>query len=497
MNKFWIVLGVAVAFHGQSYAQDFNDFEDMSFEEFRQAIHKDFESFRQKCNEEYAEFLKDPWKAFKEERPVPKPKEEPMPPVVCPEDDQMPAPRPVPLPYDEIIPVPKPVPQPQPVGPIEEEPIPNVVPEMKLSFFGTGIQVRFDRSKAFRLNGTNETAIGCMWKDLSDNPAYSTLLSDCLQLREELHLSDWPYLEMLHAIAENIYGKDCNEATLLMAYLYCQSGYKMRLARDEAGALYMCYASRHHIYDISYYVIDGNTYFIYGTLPKGQVYISQVAFPREQSLSLLLPELPTLAMAATEVRSRQSSRYPDMKITFSSNKNLMDFYSTYPTSMIGDNVVSRWAMYANTPMDVNMREQIYPDLRNAISGCSQLEAVNKLLNFVQTGFEYEYDDKVWGDDRAFFAEESLYYPYCDCEDRSILFTKLVRDLLGLRCILVFYPGHLASAVEFTQEEVNGDYIQLGNRKFTIADGTYINAPVGKTMPDMDNRSAKVILLEAY
>ena len=124
-----------------------------------------------------------------------------------------------------------------------------------------------------------------------------------------------------------------------------------------------------------------------------------------------------------------------------------------------------------------------------------MTAVNKILNYVQTGFTYEYDDKVWGHDRAFFAEESLYYPYCDCEDRSILFTRLVRDLLGLKCILIYYPGHLASAVEFTKDNVVGDYISLNNRKFIIADPTYIGAPVGETMPKMDNKTAKVILLE--
>ena len=101
---------------------------------------------------------------------------------------------------------------------------------------------------------------------------------------------------------------------------------------------------------------------------------------------------------------------------------------------------------------------------------------------------------MWGDDRAFFAEESLFYPYCDCEDRSILFTRLVRDLLGLKCILVYYPGHLASAVCFNQH-VAGDYIELGGKRFVIADATYVNAPVGATMPKMDNSTAKVIMLE--
>ena len=124
---------------------------------------------------------------------------------------------------------------------------------------------------------------------------------------------------------------------------------------------------------------------------------------------------------------------------------------------------------------------------------TQLEAVERLLNWVQTAFVYEYDNVVWGDDRAFFPDETLYYPYCDCEDRSILFTRLVRDLLGLKCILIYYPGHLASAVCFT-DHVSGDYILVNGDKYIVCDPTYIGASVGYTMPDMDNASAKVIVL---
>ena len=116
-----------------------------------------------------------------------------------------------------------------------------------------------------------------------------------------------------------------------------------------------------------------------------------------------------------------------------------------------------------------------------------------LLNFVQTAFVYEYDDKVWGTDRSFFADESLYYPYCDCEDRSVLFSRLVRDLLGLDVVLIYYPGHLATAVKFSSE-VSGDYITYDGARYTICDPTYINAPVGMTMPDMDNASAFIVVL---
>ena len=113
---------------------------------------------------------------------------------------------------------------------------------------------------------------------------------------------------------------------------------------------------------------------------------------------------------------------------------------------------------------------------------------------MQTAFEYEYDDKVWGGDRAFFPAESLYYPYCDCEDRAILFSRIVRDLLHLDVVLLYYPGHLASTVCFNQD-VRGDYLVLNGRKFVVCDPTHIGASIGTTMPGMDNKTAKVIRLQ--
>jgi hypothetical protein len=132
-------------------------------------------------------------------------------------------------------------------------------------------------------------------------------------------------------------------------------------------------------------------------------------------------------------------------------------------------------------------------LRIAVEGLSEKDAVNKLLQFVQTAFVYEYDDKVWGADRAFFAEETLYYPYADCEDRAVLFSRLVRDIVGLDVVLLYYPGHLAAAVEFN-EEVLGDYLLYDKRKYIVCDPTYIGAPVGRTMPNMNIQEAQIIIL---
>ena len=93
---------------------------------------------------------------------------------------------------------------------------------------------------------------------------------------------------------------------------------------------------------------------------------------------------------------------------------------------------------------------MYPKLTQQIKGKSQKDAANILIDFVQTAFEYQTDDVQFGYERPLFADETFFYPYSDCEDRSILFAHLVKDLLGLDVVLLYYPGHLATAVKCKQ-----------------------------------------------
>lgn len=462
-----------------------------SFEAFRNGIHKDFRDFRTKVNNDYANFLRQIWREFDKEAPVPRPKENDDPPVIVPDDEIVPAPAPVPRPFDDVIPAPIPSPQPEPIIPIKEDVSPMPASQHRFRFFGTAAMVHADRATAVHLQGLDEDAIADAWTKWSDG-IHDRIIKDCLDLRTKHGLCDWAYLMMIKEMATTLYDAWCNDAVLLTAYVYCQSGYRIRLAVSDTS-LYMLFASEHLIYDIPSFSQSGTRYYPLGDAPS-RLRISEVAFPEERSLSLLIPNEQRLDLSPTASRERLTGKYPELQLSYTSNQNLLDFFSTYPTSSIAGNVCTRWAMYANTPMSASIRQQLYPKLEAAISGKTELEAVNLLLGWIQTAFEYEYDDKVWGGDRAFFAEETLNYPYCDCEDRSILFTRLVRDLLGLRCILVYYPGHLATAVCF-RESVKGDYILLNGQRFIISDPTYIGAPVGMTMPSMDNKEAKVILLE--
>lgn len=489
MKRAMVLCGLILVAVLRMDAQENKTFREQ-YEEFRRQATGEYESFRQKCNEEYAEFMRKAWKEFEMGPAIPKPKEKPVPPVVLPIEDREQPIESHPIPFDGVMPVPVVVPQPQPIEPVTPQPI-QVEKPCRVEFFGTELGVSLTEDELFRLSACHDDAISDMWKVLADG-RFEGVLGECLDIRQERHLCDWAYLLMLQQIADSFLGEGSNEAVLLTAFLYCQSGYKVRIARQD-GRLCLLYATDNRIYDTPSWTVDGESFYPLGDM-RGRVFICAAPFPQETSLSLAIPDMPVLQGAFSNERELVSERFPEMKVTAITNRNLLDFYDTYPTSMINEDFGTRWAFYANVPASDEVREVLYPQLRELIAGKSQWEAGNLLLNWVQTAFVYEYDDKVWGEDRAFFPDETLYYPYCDCEDRSILFSRLVRDLMGLEVILLYYPGHLATAVCFT-EDVAGDYLLVNGKRYVVCDPTFINANVGRTMTDMDNATAHVILLE--
>lgn len=467
-------------------AQDNNLIE--RYNEFKKQANKDYSDFREKANKEYIQFIKEAWENYRSKPAVPKPKEEPpVPPQ--PYDEKKDTIEDKKIDIDDVItPPPPPEPQPIPIAPIKEQPRPVVRP-FTFSFYGTDANVQLSEEHVFKLADCSEASIAKAWDFCSGN-RFDNLIRDCLALRIKHNLCDWGYLNMIQSMSQSLLGNNTNESTLLTAFVYCQSGYKIRLAKGNR--LYLLVACPHIIYDRPYFEIDGTIYYPINC-SENSLQISKASFPEEKPMSLWINKDVSLAFGNGGTRTLKSERFPELELTFNSNINLIEFYNNYPTSEIDNNFMTRWAIYATTPLNNDLTNCIYPQIKKSIEGLTEQQAAERLLNFVQTAFQYEYDDKVWGCDRAFFAEESLYYPYCDCEDRSILFSRLVRDLLGLDVILVYYPGHLATAVHFNNS-VQGDYIMYNNKKYIVCDPTYIGAPVGNTMPGMNNNEAKVILL---
>ena len=461
-----------------------------AYAEFKESMFNEYNGFREKANRLYAEELKNSYGKYKALSAIPEPDDDLLPIMIDEEKlNEMNEDRVITI--DEMLLWEKPLPQPLPISPIDEVPYPYGEENVPFEFYGTEASVRFNVSQGFSLETCDANCISAAWDRLS-SCVYNNTLADCIAIRDTLQLCDWAYLNMLFAMAEAC-TRDKNSATMLAAYLYCQSGYQMRLGHDDNDELVLLYGSQHTIYDNSYFSFDGVMFYPFNAEGK-ELGVYDVSYPNETPMSLLLSKEQKLAVAMSEPRILASSRYPELIVSSCVNRNMIDFYASYPSSCINGNFMTRWAMYANAPMDASARASIYPAFAAALSDCNELEGVERLLNWVQTAFKYGYDDEVWGDDRAFFPEETLIYPFSDCEDRAILFSRLVRDLYDLDVALIFYPNHLATAVKFSCD-VPGDCIMVGEERFVVCDPTNGSSPVGKTMIGKDNSEAIAIMLE--
>lgn len=474
----FLVLGILPAC-SQNFKQDFDT--------FRQQVLKGYSTFRDSINTEYAEFMRQRWPEYQSEpaEPVPDSPEPPRP--VVKEPDAPPSNDPVP--FDKVTPAPKPIEPPQPVVPLpkpEPQPVTPDKPTFTFTFYGQKCQMPLESKHQFRLAGTTENNIADGWKTLSSDK-YLPVIAQCLDYRKQLRLCDWGYVRFVEKMTTSFFpSSQLNEARLMQMFILTQSGYKVRIAQT-GNRLVLLLPSKENVYQYSYLNIGGDKYYVVDNkLGQTSFKVFDREFPKEQYFSLRISKQPTLPVSKTTPRQLQSKHDKELAVDVSVNKNLIDFYDDYPLS-------DHWDIYAKASLSELAKEQLYPTMRNTIAGKDKSTAANILLHFVQTAFEYATDDKQFGTERPLFADETLYYPYSDCEDRAILFSILVRELLGLEVVLLHYPGHLATAVCF-DTEVSGDYLQIDGKHYTVCDPTYINSDIGQSMPQFKQTAARVIQL---
>lgn len=461
------------------FAQDYEFFVKKQKEEmqrFTDSVRHNYDEFRRQANEEYAQFMRERWEEFQAMKGVPVP-DIPEPPQPFEREKDVPIPE-LPIKHDKIITIPTPYPQPEEPLKLPDNPvIPNTpqLREFDFSFYGTSLSVHTDNNIKIKLKDISENSVADAWEQLASETSES-LLEDCLALRAKLKLGDWAYYCMLRDFSEDYYGKGANEAVVMRTYLMAQSGFNVRISRKDSHLIVLLPFDG-MVYETTYLSFSGECFYDVDS-EKGNQGGTYYAYNRsltnnDHVLSLRMPCPPKLDFKSGGEKTFKSQRYSELSVSMPINKNLMAFYQDYPKCL--------WPNYSWAGLSDEVKAKLYPALRRGITGKSQIEAANRLINFVQTAFEYKTDDQQFGCERSLFADETFYYPYSDCEDRSILFSILVRDLLGLDVVLIQYPDHLATAVRYT-ESVSGSYIILDGQNYFISDPTYIGANVGECMP---------------
>ena len=346
-------------------------------------------------------------------------------------------------------------------------------------FYNTPCEVSLSDSQRIKLPAIKQKYISAAWKSLKTEQTDLTLL-DCLSYREALNLSDWGYIDFLKTLTEAFYGGACPEAVLTQTYLLTQSGYTARLIKSHY-LLYLTVPFLEDVDNLKSTEINGKKfYFITKSAPTSQ-YVYNHELPQDRPSSLYQSGVPRLIENLATIKTFTAEKYPSLFANISVNSNLIDYYKNYPTS-------KQWPYYVITSLSNTVKKSLYPVLKVQLEFKNQQEAVSLLLDFVNTAFPYQTDKAQFNEERPLFGDEMFFYPFNDCEDRAILFAILVREMLKLDVVLVHYPGnpkkpekpgHLATAVKFTEARPAGNYFSLKDGDYVVCDPTPDNTSIGK------------------
>ncbi|MEM7373327.1 MAG: hypothetical protein AAF587_32175 [Bacteroidota bacterium] len=389
------------------------------------------------------------------------------------------------MPRQELAPVP---------DDIREDMSRKLTRQVQADYFGSYMDLRYDAKMEFSLGSRiTEDRIADLWENL-EKTDHELLLYQLVRKSRTMNLNDWGFCQLLNTLAKEIYPRDKNARVMFCWFFLSKAGYISTVSYDNSN-LYLMLPSKQVLYGKTY--MNGKQHKLYAidldgeSLELNRSKVFKQKYPEaNRVLDFRIDRAPSFSRQA--IRKNLSFSYYGERYTIpvELNRNVIEFYQTYPFVDL--------EIYLGAPLSEEARKSLVPPLREIMNQIEprdgrsrEAENVNFLLRFSQTALAYKSDRDQFGGEKYLFADETLYYPYSDCEDRSVLFAYLVKEILGYEVVGLLYPGHAATAVRIPGP-AKGDFITHNGKRYYVCDPTYINASYGMSLPDVRGQMARVI-----
>lgn len=294
-------------------------------------------------------------------------------------------------------------------------------------------------------------------------------------------LDDIAYLLFLEKVSKSVYS-DFFESNVFKYTLLKQKGYRTMLG-----------------YSTDYITVYGqldfkvhNVAFVeYNHLVYTDVSFKQNLEPCHEQLF----EAPIAGRAITMNESRppffnaESStykihfEYEGMNYHFQGNlnKSLLAYYKELPAIEFGQ-------VYLNYQLSKQAKESLISSLKESTRNMFPSKQIDFLLQFAQTAFVYKKDYEWMGVEKFAFPEEVLANQFADCEDKSVLFAYLAKEVLDLPSVALIYyvDNHLNVGVAFNHKSAY-NFI-YNNQKYLVCEPSGFGFKPGDNVYDLKKAS---------
>lgn len=491
-----VLLGFSMYGYGQEEKKKAGDDFAKEFDAFNKDIDDEFDAFRQRNDSIFKTFLEGAWKELdvfiSEKKIKPKPEEQP---VWDGEkrsdgegemggDGEITPMREQEIEKEDEIP-------PKSSGPEGAENSPGeVVPtglSINVDFFGSLIGIPIDLD-AGPLGGNlirDKHDIADFYELWSKNSQVSTILNIIAKTATERKLNGWGVLQLLEYVSDEFFA-DRQVRILFIWYGLLHCGVDARICLDGEKLILFVHTDS-DLYNCNYITFNEKKYYVIDVL-RDTKKLDKIAtydsdYPGDVArMKLKFTEPPVL----TTKRYLRSVDWEEDTFDLIANIPLIDFYSTYPDCCL--------EVYFSAPLSKEALASWDKGLGDEFMKLSDIKKVNHLLHIIQYAFPYQLDERQFGKEKYMFAEEALFYPFTDCEDRSVLLVQLVKHYTDLPVIGLDFPEHIAIGVAF-KDEITGDFVNFRDKKYYICDPTFIGAEVGVGMEVVKATNPMLILMD--
>ncbi len=479
-----LIIGIALL--PSAYSQINTNSFDSIFNAFKNDIQTEFDQFKAANDSVFVSFLRQSWEEYDlllSERPPSRPKPKTQPVVTDLEKKAI-----------ELIPETKPAINLHPPDKehFEKTDIDNknifdlakYTTKFEFKFYGTDIDFDAPKDKLQIIKKVSNTDIAKFYEDASKSDFFTALLQQSILYKHILKLNGWAYLKLCNELSKEIYS-DNNMQVLALWYLMVNSGHKAKVAYNSDEIYLLCVYDA-PIFNVNYIPINNEHYYLYlkdNSTPDFNTLFTYKENHQQQteSVSLSLNQIPEFDLDL----SIKNINFMGQKIEAQINNNLINFYTDYPDCAL--------EITLNAPLSDIAFQSLDSFLAKKMKNLDDREKLDFLLDFVQRAFEYKTDEDQFGKENYLFADESLNYPYSDCEDRVALLVQLLKKYTDLIFVGLDFPEHISLAVHLN-EEINGAFIDVDNLKYYVCDPTYMGAKCGMIMPVFIGVNPKIINL---
>lgn len=455
------------------------------FQEYAQKNEALFNAYVENNDKEFSDFLRKAWDAYQLQQGIeppsyPKPVDPPkIDPLELEKDE------PVNIPVDEPMDTVPDVDNNKVSPGIQKtEPTDFDTKSANMNFYGAKVYFEYDVDFITTSpRQINENAMADYWSDMSKTNHYH-FVNQMLSYKTQLNLNDWGFYKLVDKAAGEFIA-DRNARNLFVWFVLSKSRYKARVGYNESN-IYLLLPSVNMLYGVRYYRFnDINYYLVEGNANSIRTYKKD--YPDARLIFDMHINSPlNIGSQVAQKDLKFSFEGETYQFTVKYNRNAIDFYDDYPQTNI--------EVFFDAAVSDEAKQSLVSYLKPIVAKKDELDAANLIIHFVQTAFSYKTDQQQFGREKFFFPEEIFHYAYSDCEDRSVLFAYLIRELLNKKAVGIAYPGHMATAVNF-DNTAGMDYFTYEGEKYVVCDPTYINASVGMCMPKYVDSKAKIVKLK--